>query len=505
MKWKEVCDRIKKKAKRKIDMKMQTAKRILAGVVLVLSFFLLMSFCAYGVIAEEEEPFLKIAGRSLSLKDSVYITYYVDTNGAKEDISMLYYTSSKEAYTVETADSRSECLGTVSIEGKEYAVFRYTKLTAKQMTDTVYARAYIRGNGTDYYSNTDKYSIAMYAYNKRGTEEDALCRAMLAYGGEAQLRFSYRTEDLASAVHHMVTVEGGVLEDGFSYGLYVENAMATVRAEAKEGEIFSCWTVNGISVSQDETYSFPVTEAVNLVASFQAAAHEHAYIETVEREATCSQTGQKRYTCACGDSYTEELPLLPHTESVEEGKEATCTEAGWTNKVVCSVCGTILQEGTELPAKGHEIVNHAGQDASCAEAGWKPYESCTRCDYTTYEEIPKLPHAYSGDVCLSCGKEFYSDGLEFSISGDSCVVVGYIGTEGELVLPAVYEGYPLTSVAQEVLQSVHTIFYRGSEGEWSGIEGAASFEGTVYFYAETQPSEAGNYWYHIDGTIYLWG
>lgn len=483
---------------------MQTAKRVLAGLILVLSFFLLTPFCAYDAIAEEETPFLKLAGRSLSLKDNVYITYYVDTNVAKENVSMLYYTNWKEAYTAETADARSECLGSVNIEGKEYAVFRYTGLTAKQMTDTVYARAYTRKNGADYYGNLDKYSIAMYAYNMRGTEEESLCRAMLAYGGEAQLRFSYRTDDLASAVHYKVTVEGGALEDGFSYGLYVGNAMATVCAEAREGETFSCWTVNGVSVSRDATYSFPVTEAVDLIASFQAAAHEHAYVETIEREATCSQTGQKRYACACGDSYSEEIPMLPHTELVEAGKEATCTETGRTERIRCSVCGSILQEAAELPAKGHSFINHAGKEASCVEAGWKPYESCTRCDYTTYEEIPKLPHSYSGDNCLSCGREFYSDGLEIVISGDSCAVVGYTGAEGELVLPAVYEGYLVTSVAQEVWQGVHTIFYKGSEGEWLSIEGTTSFEGAVYFYAETQPSEAGNYWYHIDGVISLW-
>ena len=484
---------------------MKTTKRLLLVAVLVMSFFLFAPLWNHSAIAEEEAPSVRIAGRTLSLKENVYITYYVDLDGAKaEDVCMLYYTSAKGDYTAENADSRSECLGFVTVEGKEYGLFRYTSLTAKQMTDVIYARAYFQKNGAEFYSNTDKYSIALYAYNKRGTQEEALCTAMLAFGGEAQLRFSYRTEDLASAIHHRVDVEGGVLEDGFSYGLYVENAMATVTAQEREHAVFSCWTVNGTPVCYDRVYSFSVTEAFTLIANFETGAHEHRYTETIEREATCSAVGQKRYECACGESYTEEIPRLLHQEQTEAGQVATCTQAGRTDRIICAVCGTILQEATELPAKGHTLVNHAGQEASCSVAGWKAYVSCTECDYSTYQETPRLPHTYSGDACTSCGKGFYSDGLEFVITGDACTVWDYTETAGEIVLPVLYEGSLVTKVESGALQGVDTIFYRGSEGEWQGIEGVSSFEGTVYFYAESQPSDAGYYWYHVDGAINIW-
>ncbi|MCQ2463637.1 MAG: hypothetical protein MJ177_09610, partial [Clostridia bacterium] len=53
--------------------------------------------------------------------------------------------------------------------------------------------------------------------------------------------------------------------------------------------------------------------------------------------------------------------------------------------------------------------------ATCTESGWEAYQTCSRCDYTTYTEIPKLPHGYTSarfnwngyeceaEVVCSCG------------------------------------------------------------------------------------------------------
>lgn len=38
--------------------------------------------------------------------------------------------------------------------------------------------------------------------------------------------------------------------------------------------------------------------------------HNHSYTETITKEATYTEAGFKTYTCACGDSYTEEIPML---------------------------------------------------------------------------------------------------------------------------------------------------------------------------------------------------
>ena len=70
---------------------------------------------------------------------------------------------------------------------------------------------------------------------------------------------------------------------------------------------------------------------------------EHEYTtETIN--ATCTSDGVKKYTCACGDSYTETLPATGHNYKVEV-KKATLTKNGLV-KESCKNCGNILRSET---------------------------------------------------------------------------------------------------------------------------------------------------------------
>ncbi|MCR5799077.1 MAG: hypothetical protein K6G69_03290 [Lachnospiraceae bacterium] len=104
-------------------------------------------------------------------------------------------------------------------------------------------------------------------------------------------------------------------------------------------------------------------------------AHTHSYTETITKEPTCTETGVKTYTCSCGESYTEtieatghdydennvckkcgyELPVIPvhiHDYTLSD-TTATCTEAG-ENRFTCS-CGDSYTEPAE--ALGHDFKN----------------------------------------------------------------------------------------------------------------------------------------------------
>lgn len=37
-------------------------------------------------------------------------------------------------------------------------------------------------------------------------------------------------------------------------------------------------------------------------------------------------------------------------------------------------------------------VPHAAQKPTCLTIGWEAYETCTRCDYSTYKELPLEDH-----------------------------------------------------------------------------------------------------------------
>ena len=68
------------------------------------------------------------------------------------------------------------------------------------------------------------------------------------------------------------------------------------------------------------------------------------------------------------------------------GGTATCTA-----KAVCEACGG---EYGEKDSNNHDLVRHEAQAPTCTEKGWSAYETCSRCDHTTYAELPALNHDY---------------------------------------------------------------------------------------------------------------
>ena len=53
-----------------------------------------------------------------------------------------------------------------------------------------------------------------------------------------------------------------------------------------------------------------------------------------------------------------------------------------------------------------------------------------------------------------------------------------------------------------------SVYYKGTANDWSGIS-VGSFNSplstaTCYYYSESQPSVAGNYWHYVNGLVALW-
>ena len=102
--------------------------------------------------------------------------------------------------------------------------------------------------------------------------------------------------------------------------------------------------------------------------------HTHSYTEKVTKEATCSEPGVKTFTCDCGKSYTEEIPVTGHIYTDKVSKEATCTEPGVVT-YTCE-CGDTYEE--ELPVVDHEKgAVKTTKEATCTEAG----ERTVYCKY----------------------------------------------------------------------------------------------------------------------------
>lgn len=115
---------------------------------------------------------------------------------------------------------------------------------------------------------------------------------------------------------------------------------------------------------------------------------EHIYMDKVTKEATCKKPGVITFTCSCGDTYEEELPVTEHEKGVAKTiKEATCIEAG-ERKVYCKFCGEEL-ETEVIEAKGHtEGEEKIEKEPTMFVKGLKVIR-CSDCEEVLYsEELP---------------------------------------------------------------------------------------------------------------------
>ena len=77
--------------------------------------------------------------------------------------------------------------------------------------------------------------------------------------------------------------------------------------------------------------------------------------------ATCTNSGHIDYECIlCGDTYSEEIAPLGHSEEIIKGYKATCNSTGLTDGVKCSRCGEILINQSVI-----NMVDHNYHNAVC--------------------------------------------------------------------------------------------------------------------------------------------
>ena len=143
----------------------------------------------------------------------------------------------------------------------------------------------------------------------------------------------------------------------------------------------------------------------------------------VTTPATCTESGVKTYTCSrCGDTTTEIINATGHQTEVQNAKEATCAEDGYTGDTVCTVCGETVAKGEVIKATGHQTEVQNAKEATCTENGYTGDTVCTVCGETVAKgevikatghqtevqnakEATCTENGYTGDtVCTVCGE-----------------------------------------------------------------------------------------------------
>ena len=117
--------------------------------------------------------------------------------------------------------------------------------------------------------------------------------------------------------------------------------------------------------------------------------HTHRYEKEIVRVETCTEEGQVKFTCWCGNNYEEYTKALGHEYVEEVTKEATCTEDGMKT-YKCSRCDDAYEN--KIDAKGHEIIAEI-KEAECEVSGYDK-KTCSKCDYIEEIELAALEHNF---------------------------------------------------------------------------------------------------------------
>lgn len=162
----------------------------------------------------------------------------------------------------------------------------------------------------------------------------------------------------------------------------------------------------------------------------------------VTTEATCTEKGEKTFTCVlCEYTETEEVDILPHTEIELKAVAPTCTKSGLGSGKKCAVCDEILVAQTVLAPTGHKVVTDEAIAPTCTEAGKTEGSYCGNCDlvFVKQETVAAIGHnpvdlegweatceedGYTGGSrCENCGEVY---------TGEVIPALGHSWGDGEI-------------------------------------------------------------------------
>ncbi len=122
---------------------------------------------------------------------------------------------------------------------------------------------------------------------------------------------------------------------------------------------------------------------------FRLKVHEHEGTHVPRKEATCTKDGNIEYWYCdgCGKDFADEgltdeitldktviLAKGHGTTQIQNKKDATCTEEGYTGNKVCTVCGEILEYGKTLQKLAHDYKDGKCIICGAVDPSYKPAE-----------------------------------------------------------------------------------------------------------------------------------
>ena len=221
----------------------------------------------------------------------------------------------------------------------------------------------------------------------------------------------------------------------------------------------------------------------------------HTPVDVAEQPATCTEAGHtagvKCSVCGATISGIEEIPATGHTEVIDEAVAATCTTPGKTEGKHCSVCNEVLVAQEEIPAKGHTEAIDEAVAATCTTPGKTEGKHCSVCNevLVAQEEIPAKGHTEVIDeaVAATCTESGKTEGKHCSVCNKILVAQEVIPAKGHVEeirnvkevtdTEDGYTGDTYCSVCNELLKSGEVIYHNGWRKDGD----------SYYFYQNQQP------------------
>lgn len=303
-------------------------------------------------------------------------------------------------------------------------------------------------NSTEWTEGESRYEDVEVIYHQASSYHVTIPKTIVL-GADKRSAYSIRVEGDIAANEQVCVVPVDGIGDTEVLDFYMHDQTEGSKKDAVPAEINQSkfyWDSSEAAASYEETDNHIVAEGLSAgswegifqmeISLRTDTSHIHNYVGTVTKEPTCTEAGEKTYTCDCGDSYTETIDAKghnykdgectdcgdkdpDHTHSYTESitKEPTCTEEG--EKTYTCGCGDSYTE--EIPAKGHNykdgICSECGEkdpdhkhsytesitkEPTCTEAGEKTYTCGCGDSYT--EVIPATgEHHYVDGTCTDCG------------------------------------------------------------------------------------------------------
>ena len=165
----------------------------------------------------------------------------------------------------------------------------------------------------------------------------------------------------------------------------------------------------------------------------------------------------------------EEVCTHDDTEITKTAKDATCTEAGWTEEISCVSCGEVVTASTPIDALGHEYGELIEKvDATCASTGKDAHYFCDVCD--TYFDAEKNATTEEA-LTIAINAENHSGIVTLDAKAATCTETGL--TEGKYC-----EDCETTVEAQDTVDALgHSMTYHAA------VEANCQADGNVEYWA----------------------